>query len=183
MANPLLDRVLPHVLAERSQTLEINGKVGDLGRMAEIVEQELGGLSAADRPRGWQDQAVDARLDFEWLDRDRGLPAVRGRLSTRIAAVCQRCLEVFELPVETEFRLVFVREGDSVSGGQETWELTDDSVRPLDFLEEAGVMALPLSPKHESADDCGPLAGSIGGDSVETVRPFADLRAQMEEQK
>jgi uncharacterized metal-binding protein YceD (DUF177 family) len=185
MANPLLDRVHPEVLAESGQPIEIIGKVGDLGRLVAIVEEDLEALAERDRPREWRDAPLDVRLRFGWLDRDRRIVAVSGRLRGRVAAVCQRCLEAFEWPLETEFRLVFSSDEDDGPEGYEAWVTDEETVRPLDLVEEAAVMALPLSPRHGSVDDCGPLAQALGGTDAEaeTTRPFADLRAQMDESK
>jgi hypothetical protein len=44
-------------------------------------------------------------------------------------------------------------------------------------------MALPLAPVHESIEDCGPVAVEIADKKPDTVKPFADLRKQLEESK
>jgi uncharacterized metal-binding protein YceD (DUF177 family) len=183
MANPLLDHVHPEVLAEHGQPIEFIGKAGDLERLVAIVEQDLGALAERDRPRGWRDAPLDVRLSFGWLDRDRRLVAVSGRIQGRVAAVCQRCLEAFDWPLDTEFRLVLSKDDDDGLEGYEAWVMDEETLRPLDLVEEAVVMALPLSPRHGSVDECGPLAKTIGAEDAQTVRPFADLRAQMEASK
>ena len=62
-------------------------------------------------------------------------------------------------------------------------EITDaggEAIRLMDVVEESVVMALPLAPLHASTSDCGALAEQIAGSATDTVRPFADLRAQMD---
>ena len=183
MANPLRDRVTPQLLADREQSIEINGKIADLERLVEIIAGDLEGLSAARRPKGWRDTPVEVSLAFDWLDRENDLPAVKGRISTKIAAVCQRCLEGFALPVDTKVKLVFAAEDSPSPAGFETWEMAEETFRPLDVVEEALIMALPLSPKHDNVADCGPLAGTLASENEKPVRPFADLRSQMEQAK
>lgn len=182
MTNPLFDRVLPADLADRAQVIEIEGEVGDFSRLAGIVEADLATLTEGDRLRNWEAIPVTGRLAFEWVDAERTLPAVRGRLTTRLAAVCQRCLEAFELPLDTAFDILFTGTSVAEQGLEDfdTWELGEDPVRLLDVVEEALIMALPLAPVHISGDACGPLAGRIPLDAPEKVRPFADLRSQLE---
>ena len=105
-------------------------------------------------------------------------------MSAEIATVCQRCLEGFRLAVDTPVNAVFVRPGGEATADgasdAETWELDDDMLSLAELVEESLVMALPLAPVHASADDCGPLVGSIPVNEPDVVRPFADLKSQME---
>ena len=184
MANPLLDRVLPAELAERAQVIDIKGKVGDFERLTSIIERDLGALESDQSPRAWRDAEVSVSLEFRWLDARRALPAARGHVSAEIATVCQRCLEGFRLAVAAPVNAIFVRPGGEATADgapdAETWELDDDMLSLAELVEESLVMALPLAPLHASADDCGPLAGSIPATGPDVVRPFADLKAQME---
>jgi uncharacterized protein len=183
MANPLLDRVLPKESADRSQVIDFKGSVGDFERLSGIVEKDLGSLEPAQRPRKWRDSPVVTRLKFGWVDAGNELPAVDGRIDAELTLVCQRCLEAFRMPVGTSFRMVFqAPDGDSGQlTGFDSWELEEETVRPMDIVEEALVMALPLAPVHESIEACGPVAARIAEDKPETVKPFADLRKQLDE--
>ena len=124
------------------------------------------------------------RLAFRWLDKGSGLPAAHGEVSTEVAAVCQRCLEAFPLPVVAPVDAVFVAEDNDVlpddAVDAETWTLDGDMLSLRDVVEESLVMALPLAPAHASVDDCGPLAGRIPVQEPETNRPFADLKSQLQ---
>ena len=181
MANPLLDRALPEDLAERGQVFELEGKIEDFQRLVQIVEEDLAGLASKKYPREWRAAPVSIRLAFSWADAGGKIPSLEGRIATKIAAVCQRCLEPFDLALSTTLKMLLVRPADTtaVQDGFEIWEVGEDGVRPLDIVEEALIMALPLSAVHPSLDLCGPLAESVTDDNKETVRPFADLRSQM----
>ena len=183
MANPLLERALPAELAERGQVFEFEGKVGDFERLSAIVEAELAALDEPPRSLDWAQKPVFVRLEFSWLDAERRVPAMAGSASLVLGAVCQRCLEPFEMPLAAAFRVLFANEETDDAAldapGFETWVLDDGRVRLQDVVEESLVMALPLAPVHTAADDCGPLARSMAAATPETVRPFADLRAQM----
>lgn len=186
MANPLFDRVRPAELAGRGQNIEFKGEIANFGRLVEIVEAELAAVSEELRPREWRTAPVDIRLDFGWVDTAGRMPAVTGRVSARVPAVCQRCLGAFELSLEAPVRMLLVRpdaeSGDSADlAGYEVWELDEDTLRPLDIVEESLVMTMPLAPVHESEDSCGALAEVVAADGPDTLRPFADLRLRMEE--
>ena len=186
MANPLLEDVLPTELAERSQVFEIKGEVGEFARLVEIVEKDLLTIADRDMPRGWRQAPVAIRLAFAWADVDRELPRVTGRVSARLTTVCQRCLEAFELPLVVDIDLLLRAAGpeseDSAQAGDtEIWELDKDRVRLVDLVEESLVMAMPLAPMHETKDECGPLVRDMAEIDEPMTRPFADLRAQMEQ--
>lgn len=181
MANPLLVRASPEELAERGQVFELEGKIGDFQRLMEIVAEGLAGVEYERYPREWRAAPVSIRLGFAWADARGEIPSLEGKVATEIAAVCQRCLEPFELPLRTTLKMLLLRPADAttVQDEFEIWELEEDVVRPLDIVEEALIMALPLSAVHQSRDLCGPLAASVTDDNNETVRPFAGLRSQM----
>jgi uncharacterized metal-binding protein YceD (DUF177 family) len=61
----------------------------------------------------------------------------------------------------------------------EIWETAEDTVRPLDIVDEALIMAMPYSPTHDDIEKCGPLAKNLQPEETKTVRPFADLKSQM----
>ncbi|MCH8334889.1 MAG: DUF177 domain-containing protein [Proteobacteria bacterium] len=181
MANPLLDRALPEELAECGQAFELQGKIEDFRRLIEITEADLKSVAEHRRPREWRAAAVNIRLGFTWADARREIPALEGEISTTIVAVCQRCLEPFDLPLEMTLKMLLLKSADAttVQAGFEIWEVKGETVRPLDIVEDALIMALPLSAVHESRDLCGPLAEKVADDNKETVRPFAELRSQM----
>ena len=183
MANPLLDRALPEELAERGQVFEFKGEIKDFARLVEIIEADLESVSERLQPREWRSAPVDIRLGFNWADARQEIPTVEGVISTDIAAVCQRCLEPFHLPLRTTLKLLLLQTTDATTerGETEIWEVEGDAIRPLDIVEEALIMALPLSVMHRSREECGPLAQSVTDKQIETVRPFEDLRARMNE--
>jgi len=184
MANPLLDRVRPAELADRGQVVEYQGVVGDFGRLVEIVEGELAALAESECPRGWRQRPVAVRLAFRWLDARRDYPAIDGSVAAPLAAVCQRCLEGFELPLATTFSILFADDDAAdATPGYECYPLDDGTVRLLDLVEESLVMAMPLAPVHASANACGMLAAQMPTVGDDSVKPFAGLREQMDKGK
>ncbi len=188
MAHALRDRDTPRALAESRQSFDFKGDLSDFERLGDIVRADLQTLTPSERPPGWRQSPVSVRLSFGFADLRETVPALTGSASARLTAVCQRCLEPFELPVEVDLRYVLPAAGEQSDGleGYEAWEMTGELLRPLDLVEEALIMALPLSAAHPSPELCGPLAGRLEASPTgagETVRPFAGLKAQMKEIK
>lgn len=178
MGNPLTDRVPPDELAQRRQVIETKNNLSVFPRLSEIVKADLAALSPAERPADWRRQPVDIRLRFDWADARREYPAVSGSVSVRVPSVCQRCLAPFELALDADVRLILSRDEGSTAddGNYEVWEIDEDTIRPLDIVEEILIMAMPLVVSHDDEQGCGQQA--VAG-FEETVRPFADLKAQM----
>lgn len=180
MVNPLLERAPPKAFAERGQIIEKQEKLELFPRLSEVVGDDLRRLAAA--PAGWRQSPVAIRLAFGWADTERELPVLEGQATAAVPVVCQRCLEPFELTLGTELRLLFNGPGRSTdeSLDYEVWELDEPILRPLDVVDEALVMAMPLAAMHELEEDCGPLTEQAKVEKEEAqVRPFADLRSQM----
>jgi len=183
MGNPLQDRRTPQDFAASGQVIEISEKIGNFQKLAEIVEADLGALEPDKLPRDWRESPVAGQLGFGFIDAQRGIPALEGQVVATINAVCQRCLEPFRLPVEVELRLLFG--GDQSAGdgdnGYEVWELHEDELCTADLIEEALIMAMPLSAMHEDNAQCVTKDKSEEGQG-KIVRPFANLKSQMVEE-
>jgi uncharacterized protein len=181
MANPLFDRVVPKEFAARGQLIECKGKMGDFERLVEFVEADIAAVSEDMRPQRWRAEPVDIRLQFGWADGPQGVPSLTGRASAQIPAVCQRCLEAFELSLEASLKMLLVEPGEWPDlAGYEVWELEEEALRLADIVEESLVMAMPLAPTHGSMESCAGLLVENIASGLETVRPFADLRSKME---
>lgn len=181
MASPMLDRVSPTDLANRGQIIETTGKIVDFDRLVEAVETELRVLPAAERPQQWQQAPVDITLRYGWSESQPGIPVLEGRLKARVAAVCQRCMQPFDLSIGTELKLLLpAQDADSVTSDEfEVWEFDDDDVSPHDIVEEALIMAMPFSAMHQTDEECGALRPDAVAGDKDSVRPFANLKSLM----
>lgn len=184
MTNPLFDRVSPAELANREEPIEFKGEVGDLDRLSEIISADLVAVNELSRPKNWRSAPVEIRLAFSWLEGRAQVPVVEGHATATVAATCQRCLEAFEHHLDTPIRLlVGVKDGTVMDRSGldefEVWELSGDTVRAVDFVEESLIMAMPFAPVHESDESCKALHGPVENDTPDTIRPFADLRSKM----
>jgi uncharacterized protein len=184
MGNPLRDRRPLAELAERRQVIEISEKVSGFQRLAGIVEADLDALDPAKLPRGWRDSAVSGRLEFDFLDAQQRLVVLEGKVEATIDAVCQRCLEPFRLELTSELHLLpmTAEEGTSSDETFEVWELEDETICPADVVEEALIMAIPFAAVHDDPAACGNFEAA-SDDDTQTTRPFAGLKAQLDENR
>ena len=181
MGNPFTDRASPAQLAANGQVIESKGKLTDFQRLREAVEADIGTLPKDKRPKAWRQAPIDIRLRFGWADIRRQIPALEGQVAAKFDAVCQRCLEPFELSLNAQLKLMLLIPGGGATAFEdyEIWETAEDTVRPLDIVEEALIMAMPLSTVHDELSECGPLAKKTFSKESGKVRPFADLKSQM----
>lgn len=185
MTHPLADRSTPLALAESRQVFDYEGDLTDFPRLADIVEADLSELPDDERPASWRVSPVHVRLAFGFMDARETVPSVSGSAAATLTLVCQRCLEPFSRRVEAELDYVFDRSSeDEESGGAAVWELDEERFRPLDLVEEALIMVLPMVAAHASTAECGPLAKAVSADSAAgdegaKLKPFAGLRDQM----
>jgi len=180
MGNPLQDRRTAAELASVGQVIEIADKISSFESLAAVVEADLAALEPLKRPSGWRDYAVTGELHFGFVDEAGKLPMVSGNAKASIGAVCQRCLQPFQLRLEVEPRLLLLGSDETADGYDEfeVWELEEQTMRPQDVVEELFIMAMPLAAMHDNSTECKVLTSS-DDDREELVKPFAALRAQM----
>lgn len=185
MASQLLESILPHRLAKRRQVIDCQVQIQDFERLTEIVSGDLAVLPEAERPANWRQTAVNVRLSFDFSGSGRGVPIMVGEVSTTLNAVCQRCLESCSLPLKVAMRYLLVpADADSsAEEKEEIWELAEKTMRPIDVIEEALIMAMPTPALHKSGDECGTLVQEFSPTATDMSRPFAGLKAQLEETK
>lgn len=187
MNDPLRDRRSVADLASKGQVIEFAGVIEDFDRLAETVAADLGALDAAEAPADWRNLPVTGRLQFNAVQGNNRAAKLAGELDATLVSVCQRCLKPFEWRLSTPIELLLVEAGavDRSEDGLEVWELGSSNTRPADIVDEALVMSLPLSVRHENLDDCVDLRYGEPPEpaAVETgermTTPFAGLAEQM----
>ena len=181
MGNPLRDRRTPSELASSGQVIDFKEKINEFDRLIGIVEDDLGALDPAKMPDGWRNRLVTGRLEFGFVDAQGALAGLQGEVAATIDAVCQRCLEPLQLAIAIDLRLLFGGDESALAddSGYENWELEEDRLRPLDLVEEALIMAMPFTAMHVNDETCNEVEAEDKGPG-ERTRPFAALKAQME---
>jgi uncharacterized metal-binding protein YceD (DUF177 family) len=188
MGNPLRDRRTAAELASDGQVIEIVDKINSFESLAGIVEADLAALDPDKIPSRWRESAVLGELQFGFVGEKKRIPMVSGRATADVMAVCQRCLESFQLQLEIEPKLLLLEMEQSADGYQDydVWELDEQTVRPQDIVEELLIMAMPFSATHDNTADCKVLLSAESSDDLsdddgteKLVKPFAALRSQM----
>ncbi|MEM9208087.1 MAG: YceD family protein [Pseudomonadota bacterium] len=184
MAHALRDRNTPEILAKSRQVIDFEGFISDFDRLTGIIESDLALLDPAERPAGWRKAPLTARLSFGFADVQEHLPAVTGFARARVSAVCQRCLEPCEIDLDVGLRYLLLPadQATTATDDYEVWELEASSFEPADLVEEALIMALPISASHADRTACGPIAGQLDSGErgvADSTRPFAELKRLM----
>ncbi|MCB1845750.1 MAG: DUF177 domain-containing protein, partial [Halioglobus sp.] len=186
MANLLLEYAAPDYFARRNQVVEIIEKLLIFERLSGIVREDFEALAADRIPADWQQSPVAVSLQFGWADARERLPELHGAASATMPAVCQRCLEPCTISLSANFRVLLIdsKNARSVDDALDVWGIDENRLRPLDVVEEMLVMELPMAAMHESMDDCIRLPDTVSKErSSDTVRPFADLKARIEQSR
>lgn len=101
---------------------------------------------------------------------------ISGRLKTRFALICQRCLESMDVDISEPFELIFVeseQKADDLPKELDPVVLDDQGhIHVVDLFEDEVILHVPEVPKHSDMSVCnqGPTE-------------FGDLPAEMEEGK
>lgn len=135
--------------------------------------------------------------------REQGFAMVQVALQADLATSCQRCLGPMRVCVNTRSPVLIVeseQEADAAPGGWDTFLAPEGRLVFAALAAEELLLALPIVPLHEDLQQCrasGVAAASVAaapasaqppsapGDAAvtaeSTTRPFADLRALLEQ--
>jgi uncharacterized metal-binding protein YceD (DUF177 family) len=186
MSNPLRERCPVTELAAIGQVIEFAEQISTFEGLAAILEADLAALDPDKMPSAWRESVVSGALQFGFADAAGRVPKLEGSAYAEVAAVCQRCLQPFELKLSIEPVLLLLDAEDVAEGFEdlEVWELAERAVRPQDVVEELLIMAMPLSAMHDNTTECKALASADSSTDEkieELVNPFANLRSQMKQ--
>lgn len=107
-----------------------------------------------------------------------GAVRIAGKVALQAQLACQRCLGRLELPLALD---VAWRSGALPDGD---FELSNEPVRLIDWVEDEVLLALPSIPKHADQAQCASVTRKYMTDSeaeaVPMRTPFADLKNMLE---
>jgi uncharacterized protein len=141
------------------------------------------------------DTAGDVEIELNFGIDDLGTRYVQGHLRTALHPVCQRCLQVFDCPLEVEILLGVVTSERAATLLPEQYDpllLDEPSIELSSLVEDELILALPIVPMHEPADcrfdpelvevdEQG--AADTAGPAAETRRPLAGLAEMLERRR
>lgn len=164
LKGPIPSHVDPRKLADRAATLEGEVPLARLGRLCEAAEDDQG--------------SVHARFAFS-RDEQRAV-VFRSQLDVEVKMVCQRCLELVELPIHSECVYAVVNEGANTQHlpkGYDVLEVGEDPLDLLALVEDELLLALPIVPLHDPKDCQAPGSDEPvpSEDEVKRSNPFSVL--------
>lgn len=164
LKGPIPPHVDPRKLADRQATLEGELPLSKFARLSESLESNQG--------------AVSARFDFG-RDEQRTV-TFHSALDVTVKMVCQRCLEVVELPIHSECDYAVVNEGANTQHlpkGYDVLEVGEDPLDLVALVEDELLLALPIVPLHDPKDCQAPGPDEPGPSENEVKRsnPFSVL--------
>ncbi len=141
MASGLPDRVDCERMAADAAVLERAYPLSELSRLQDLLADTRGSLKA--------------RFAFSRLEAGRIGATVAVQANPRL--VCQRCLQVFDLPVSGESEIEFVRSETEApaESPREVYLMDEGSVSLRQLAEEELLLALPVIASCSKPEACG----------------------------
>lgn len=110
------------------------------------------------------ERSVDVELHFSRDEQHRCI--IQGRLSSGSEVVCERCLQPFEQPIQSDFALCVVASDEAARNIPHEYDpliLSDQFVDLVDIVEDEVLLALPMFSYHPEGE-CNPGPMSFGED-------------------
>jgi len=120
--------------------------------------------------------------------REQGFMVAQVAMRGELQLVCQRCMGAMTWHLDGKSEVLLIESEAEAEGAPAEWETylaTDGRVSVAALAAEELLLALPIVPLHVNGSECkaDKPAATAGEPEVEqaTVRPFADLRALLEQ--
>jgi uncharacterized protein len=132
---------------------------------------------------------VRAQLRF---GREQGFAIADVSLDAQLQLICQRCMAPMPLTLHARSPVLVVeseREDEDAPAGWETFLAPEGRLSLTGLVAEELLLALPIVPLHELGEACAAVespavdtrAPKAAEESGGTLRPFADLKALLEQ--
>lgn len=166
MPGQLPELVDPVALATRGAKGSRRYKLHNMGRLMEHLAGD--------------DAEVEASFVFEMRGR---LPMVSGKVTGELPLECQRCMQVYKLPVDHEFRLGVISseaEEEILPDGVEPLLPAENRIRLADLVEDELILLVPIVPSHEEGQCEVTYSPKESEEDAQEARenPFAVLKKQ-----
>lgn len=126
----------PLKYADQNKALQGVMEVQNLPRLADMLASDAGTIT----------------VDLEFDRDEQRIRILRGRLSTSLSRICERCLEPVQQPIETEFTLGIVLTDEQASqlpGRYEPLLVDPESLELKEVIEEELILSLPMFAYHD----------------------------------
>jgi uncharacterized protein len=121
--------------------------------------------------------------------REQGFMLAQVALKGELQLVCQRCMGALKWRLDSQSPVLLIEsetEADAAPAQSETYLAAEGRLSIAALAAEELLLALPIVPLHERGAGCGegksvPAASVPAATEQVTARPFADLRALLEQ--
>lgn len=103
------------------------------------------------------DDHGEVKANLHFIRNEDGRTILKGHAEVICKMVCQRCLDIADIPVYTDIKLMAVwtdRQASALSSEYEPLFLQDDPIELVQLLEDELLLALPLIPYHDDREQC-----------------------------
>jgi uncharacterized protein len=111
---------------------------------------------------------VNVKFDVD----EQGLVVISGNASATVSLTCQRCTDIFDLALATDFCFSPVKNdqaAENLPSYYDAIELDENGeVNLLALVEDEIILAIPLIPRHKP-EDCRSPADSVWGELPEQL--------------
>lgn len=187
MPKPPVDPVDVGLLTASQSTFAREYALADFARLGDSLAKREGRAEAEFRFHAAVHFSPEGMPEGTSSGAGTTLPALEGTVRARPWLVCQRCLNAYEHPLESTFRVAFVATEDDTANVPEDYEgvaAPHGRVALAELVEDELLLALPLVPLHATPEECAAqpervpeaAAPAVSLPGQTTQRPFADLR-------
>ena len=145
MTNDLPLRIDPALFARQGRQIEGDLAIQDMPRIVDLTPNP--------------ETKLHVTMSFSTSSLQ--FPLVKGTIRGQVVQTCQRCLGDVVVEIDQPFELLLVSP-DSVElaaqEGHELFEFAGQFISTIELIEDETILALPIVPKHESIDQCDPVA-------------------------
>ena len=162
-------RIDPVLFAQQERQIRGELRIADLPEIVGITSQP--------------DNALTVVMSFSKSSLQ--YPLLKGTIEGEVVQSCQRCLGETVILIDEVFELLLVPPEVAEAAqqeGQDIFEYSEMSLDVLILIQEEVMLALPIVAKHESLDECLPIAQKwiknkehVPADQ-EKENPFAKLK-------
>lgn len=167
MPDILPDRLDPWRAVKSRSTFTGECRLGDLTRVVAVLSRDS------------DEQETLVQYDLAFGRNEDGRAVVIGRVRTRLRLVCQRCLGEVGLEFDVPLRVALLRVGqasDQLPDDLDPVTVEDDSLRPLDLIEDEILLAIPPVARHETGHCSAPVDPVV-------IEPAAELQSVTRERR
>ena len=115
---------------------EFQGKIeiSDLARLSEFLLSD----------------STEIAVEFNFYQSEYDIPAVEGRIKTRLTVECQRCLKAMEIPLDMEFKLLINASDDLIADTHlDSVDCEEGKLDIFEVVEDELILELPLVTMHD----------------------------------